>query len=87
VFEEPTIAGLATAVEKAEAQGLKAQTPILERRPRPTPPPTASREALLAQLGQLSKEEAQILLQESLHGKPCADSVARSHSRGQGENS
>jgi acyl carrier protein len=70
VFEEPTIAGLATAVEQAEAQGLKAQTPILQRRVRPTPVDTpSSREALLAQLDHLSKDEAQNLLKKALRGK------------------
>jgi len=87
VFEEPTIAGLATAVEQAEAQGLKAHTPILERRVRLTPTATASREALLAQLDKLSKEEAQILLKKSLRGKPHDEKVVRSHFHGQGENS
>jgi amino acid adenylation domain-containing protein len=87
VFEEPTIRGLAVAVEKAEAQGQKAQTPILERRVRPPPPDPTSREALLAQLGQLSKEEAQILLEKSLHGKPYAGEVGRQHFYGQEENS
>src|SRR5580658_3987914 len=69
VFEEPTIAGLAAAVEKAEAQGSKARTPILERRPRPATVPVPSREALFAQLGQLSKDEIQNLLKQALDGK------------------
>src|SRR3977135_334967 len=43
VFEAPTIAGLATEVEKAQTLGLKARTPILERRPRPAAVVTASR--------------------------------------------
>ena len=47
VFEAPTIAGLALEVEKAQAMGLKARSPILQRRPRNQ---AASREALLAQL-------------------------------------
>src|SRR5579862_2079563 len=68
VFEEPTIAGLATAVEQAEAQGLKAHTPILERRVRLTPTATASREALLAQLDKLSVDEVQGLLKRVLDG-------------------
>src|SRR5258706_6717266 len=47
MFEEPTIAGLAREVEKAEATGMKARMPIPERRPRPAVA-TASRDALLA---------------------------------------
>jgi acyl carrier protein len=69
LFEEPTIAGLAQAVEQAEAQGLKAQTPILERRVRPAPDPSPSRDALLAHLGQLSTDEIQNILKQALHGK------------------
>ena len=69
MFEEPTIAGLAAAVEKADAQGLKARTPILERRARPATASTANREALLAQLGQLSKDEIQNLLKRALDDK------------------
>src|SRR5258708_5774863 len=34
MFEEPTIAGLATEVEKARALGMKARTPVLQRRGR-----------------------------------------------------
>ena len=68
VFEEPTIAGLATAVEEAEAQGLKAQAPILERRPRPAPVATTSREALLAQLDKLSADDVQTLLKRAMDG-------------------
>jgi amino acid adenylation domain-containing protein len=68
VFEEPTIAGLATAVEAAEAQGLKAQTPILERRPRAAAVVTTSREALLAQLDKLSADEVQTLLKRAMDG-------------------
>jgi len=70
VFEEPTLAGLAAAVEKAEAQGLKARTPILQRRPRVESAAGApSREALLAQLDQLSADDIQTLLKRALDGK------------------
>jgi acyl carrier protein len=72
VFEEPTIAGLAAAVEKAEAQGLKARTPILQRRSRPETIAAPSREALLAQLDQLSADDVQILLQRLRDGNPSA---------------
>ena len=69
VFEEPTLVGLAGAVEKAEAQGLKARTPILQRRPRAEATATPSREALLAQLDQLSADDIQTLLKRVLDGK------------------
>ncbi len=69
MFEEPTIAGLAAAVEQAEAQGLKAQTPILKRRARPSTEPSSSREALLAQLDHLSEDEAQTILRKALRAK------------------
>jgi amino acid adenylation domain-containing protein len=66
VFEAPTIAGLALEVEKARAMGLKARTPILQRSTRTTPP--LSREALLAQLDNLSAAELQTLF-ERFNGK------------------
>ena len=69
MFEEPTIAGLAAAVEQAEAQGLKAQTPILKRRARPSTEPSSSREALLAQLDKLSADDVQNLLKQVQGGK------------------
>jgi acyl carrier protein len=76
VFEAPTIAGLATEVEKAQTLGLKARTPILERRPRPAAAVTASREALLAQLDSLSPDEVQSLLKRALDGT-LSQAVAR----------
>ncbi|MGC2057729.1 MAG: amino acid adenylation domain-containing protein [Candidatus Sulfotelmatobacter sp.] len=66
VFEAPTIAGLALEVQKAQAMGLKARSPILQRRQRNQ---VASREALLAQLDTLSSSELQSLLQRVLDGK------------------
>lgn len=66
VFEAPTIAGLAMEVEKARALGLKARTPILQRRPRTS---GVTREALLAQLDNLSSTELQNLLQRVIDGK------------------
>ena len=72
VFEEPTLAGLAAAVEKADAQGLKARTPILQRRSRPEAIAAPSREALLAQLDQLSADDVQTLLKRVLDGKESA---------------
>ena len=64
VFEAPTIAGLAMEVQKAEAMGLKARTPILQRRPA-----DGNREALMAQLDNLSSTELQNLLQRMTEGK------------------
>jgi len=66
LFEAPTIAGLAVEVEKAQAMGLKARTPILQRHP---PTVVANREALLAQLDNLSSTELQSLLLRVLDGK------------------
>ena len=66
VFEAPTIARLAEEVQKADAMGLKARTPILQRRPRT---PSVSRETLLAQLDGLSSTELQNLLQRVIDGK------------------
>ena len=68
MFEEPTIAGLAREVEKAQATGMKARMPILERRPRPAVA-TASRDALLAQLDTLSADDVQSLLKRALEAK------------------
>jgi len=69
MFEEPTIAGLASEVEKARAMGMKAQTPVLERRARPRAAESASREALLAQLNTLSADDVQALLKHVLDAK------------------
>jgi amino acid adenylation domain-containing protein len=66
VFEAPTIARLAVEVQKAEAMGLKARSPILQRHPRTA---SVSREALLAQLDGLSATELQNLLQRVTDGK------------------
>jgi acyl carrier protein len=67
VFEAPTIAGLALEVEKAQALGLKARTPILQRRRAAVA--EASQEALLMQLEKLSAEDARNLLRTLLDGK------------------
>ena len=67
MFEEPTIAGLAKEIEKAQALGLKAKMPVLERRPAPELGTT--REALLAQLDTLSPDDVQSLLQRVLEAK------------------
>jgi amino acid adenylation domain-containing protein len=68
VFEAPTIAGLALEVEKAQALGLKARTPILQRQ-RHGAGADASQEALLIQLEKLSTEDARNLLRTLLNGK------------------
>jgi amino acid adenylation domain-containing protein len=64
MFEEPTIAGLAGEVEKARALGMKARTPVLQRRVREVGSP--SRETLLAQLDTLSADDVQNLLKRVL---------------------
>jgi amino acid adenylation domain-containing protein len=69
MFEEPTIAELAIEVEKARAMGMKAQTPVLERRARPRAAESASRDALLAQLDRLSADDVQTLLKRVLDAK------------------
>jgi amino acid adenylation domain-containing protein len=66
VFEAPTIAGLAIEIDKARAMGLKARTPILKHRARTAS--ALSREALLAQLDNLSAAELQTLF-ERFNGK------------------
>ncbi len=68
VFEAPTIAGLAMEVEKAQTLGLKARTPIPQRRQRAAVA-GANQEALLIQLEKLSAEEARNLLKVLLDGK------------------
>jgi amino acid adenylation domain-containing protein len=67
VFEAPTIAGLALEVEKARALGLKARTPISQRRH--TAAADASQDELLVQLEKLSAEEARNLLRTLLDEK------------------
>jgi acyl carrier protein len=67
LFEGATIAALAAEVEKAQKLGLKARTPILQRRERLKQ--ASSPEALLAQLDNLSPSELQSLLQRALEGK------------------
>jgi hypothetical protein len=68
IFEAPTIAGLAMEVEKAQALGLKARSPILPR-PLRGEGADASQEALLSQLEKLPAEEARTLLRTLLDGK------------------
>ena len=68
VFEAPTIASLALEVQKAEAMGLKARSPIPQGL-RHAAAADASQEALLIQLEKLSSQEARNLLKDLLDGK------------------
>jgi hypothetical protein len=61
LFDDPTLAGLARAVEAARAAGHRARTPRIEPQRRPS-----DRAALLAQLQALSDEEVDRLLQATL---------------------
>jgi len=76
MFEEPTIAGLGIEVEKARATGIKSQTPVLERRPRPAAA-NVSREALLAHLDTLSADDVQTLLKRVLDAKLSTEAVGQ----------
>jgi hypothetical protein len=71
VFEAPTIAALAREVEQAKALGVKAHTPILLRRPRPSA--DATREELLAKLGTLSAADLQSVMERVLDAGPRSD--------------
>jgi amino acid adenylation domain-containing protein len=71
VFEAPTIASLAREVEQAKALGVKAHTPILLRRPRPSA--DATREELLAKLGTLSAADLQSVMERVLDAGPRSD--------------
>ena len=70
VFDEPTIAGLAVELQKAQALGLKARVPIVQRRAGSTI--TSARDTLLSQLSKLSAEEAQALIRRALNSKQSA---------------
>jgi amino acid adenylation domain-containing protein len=61
MFEAPTIEGLAGELRKAQALGFKARAQIAQLRPG-SAAASPSREALLAQLGNLSAAELQLLL-------------------------
>ena len=64
LFEEPTLAGLALAVEKARANGMAPRLPILGRRSNVSD----DRAQLLARLRELSDEEVKRLLESELSG-------------------
>jgi hypothetical protein len=68
VFEKPTIEGLAVELERAQALGLKAHTPIVPRHAA-SAITGASREAILSPLDNLSAAELQSLLNTRLDGK------------------
>ena len=68
VFEAPTIAALALELEKAQATGLKARTPIFPRR-RPAVAADATQEALLNELRKLSVEEAREFIENAVGRK------------------
>jgi hypothetical protein len=67
VFENPTIAGLAREVQQARALGLKARTPILQRRREDSQEP--GQEDILTQLHQLPMEEARNIVKAALEVK------------------
>jgi len=69
VFEKPTIAALADELQKAQALGLKSRMPILQRSSGHAAAARPSREALLAQLDNLSPAELQSLLKRVLDSK------------------
>src|SRR4030088_2708235 len=69
VFEKPTIAALAEELQKAQALGLKARMAILQRSSGHAAAARPSREALLAQLDNLSPAELQSLLKRVLDSK------------------
>src|SRR5882762_1276252 len=72
VFDEPTIAGLAVELQKAQTLGLKAPTPIVRRHASSAAVAGASREALLSQLNTLSADDAQNLIRRALNSKHSA---------------
>jgi amino acid adenylation domain-containing protein len=67
-FEGPTIAALALEVDKAQAAGLKARTPIFQHRQRAVATDT-TREALLAELKKLSAEDARKFIESAVGRK------------------
>jgi acyl carrier protein len=69
IFDEPTIAGLAGELPKVQALGIKAGARMAQRR---SGSAAASREALLAQLDDLSASELQNLLQRARDEKHSA---------------
>lgn len=68
VFEAPTIATLGLELEKARATGLKARTPIPQRRHQPATA-DATQEALLMALREFSVEEARKFIENAVDRK------------------
>jgi acyl carrier protein len=68
IFEAPTIAGLASEIEKARAMGLKARISLLRHHPLAVVA-GVDQETLHAQVEKLSVEEARELLKVLLEGK------------------
>jgi len=66
LFEDPTIKGLAIAVEEARAIGTRGSTPIAPR----TKTASLDKEAILTQLDKLSEDELRELLKQVLKDKP-----------------
>jgi hypothetical protein len=61
LFEEPTVAALAAAVQKAQRVGRTIRTPLIAKRPA-----ISTRERLAARLNDLSDEEVEALLRSVL---------------------
>ena len=79
VFEAPTIVGMATEIEKARALGLKARTPIPQRR-RQASEKGASQDLLLSELEKLPADEARNLLNRLLDENKTTNFVTNSKS-------
>lgn len=74
LFEEPTVAALASAVQKAQASGRTIRTPLVAKRPA-----ISTREKLAARLKDLSDDEVEALLRSVIaeRSKASGDDSAR----------
>jgi len=68
VFEAPTIAALGLELEKAQATGVKARTPVFQRHHH-ADTTDATKEALLMELRKLSVEEARKFIESAVRRK------------------
>src|SRR5260370_3272382 len=68
VFEAPTIAALGLELEKAQATGVKARTPMFQRRHHAVPA-DATREAPLIVMRALGRKKAEIHLERDITRK------------------
>ncbi len=68
VFEAPTIAALGLELEKAQATGVKARTPVFQRHHH-ADTADATKEALLMELRKLSVEEARKFIESAVRRK------------------